>query len=161
MDKITPDQVLEQIRQHLHLSKETETEVLAEIRTHLEDAVAEAARRGEDEQAALLKAAEQFGVNEAGARLQEVHAGRESTEAIVATALPVLFTLVLRWLAFAPDGTALAWHELLARPGFWVIAVAALLAPWLFLRRWRFALVEWGFFWLLSVIFVVFPNLQH
>ena len=47
------DQMLEKIARQLHLSKETETEVLAEIRTHLEDAVAEAISQGRDEQEAF------------------------------------------------------------------------------------------------------------
>ena len=161
MDRVTIDQVLATIRKHLHLSKETEHEVLAEIRTHLEDAVAAAAAEGGDEQAALLKAAEQFGIDEAAAELQEVHANWESIEAIIATALPVLFALVLRWLAFAPDGSALDWPQLLIRPGFWIIAITALLIPAFWFRRWRFALMGWAFFWLLTVIFVSFPTVKN
>ena len=54
---MTIDEVLTNISIHLHLSKETEHEILAEIRTHLEDAVKQAVILGEDEQAALQKAA--------------------------------------------------------------------------------------------------------
>lgn len=161
MARVTIDQVLADIRRNLHLSKETEYEVLAEIRTHLEDVVANAAAKGEDEQLALRKAAEHFGIEEVGAELQEVHGNHESIDAIVATALPVLFTLILRWLAFAPDGTALHWRQLLLRPGFYIVAAAALMIPFLFFRRWRFALVGWGLFWLLTMIFVIFPSINH
>jgi hypothetical protein len=161
MDRLTIDQVLAAVRDHLHLSKETEQEVLAEIRTHLEDAVADAAAKGDDEQTALLKAAEQFGVDEAGAELQEVHANWEPIEAIIATALPVLFALILRWLAFAPDGSAQNWPQLVIQPGFWILALAVLLFPLPFLHRWRFALAGWGLFWLLTVIFIVFPSINH
>jgi len=159
MDQVTIDHVLAQIGRHLNLSKETEQELLAEIRTHLEDAVARA--EGGDEQAALLRAAEKFGIDEAGPELQQVHANWESIEAILASALPVLFAVILRWLAFAPDGSALDWPQLLAQPGFWIVAVAALVVPVLLFRRWRFALVGWGFFWLLTVIFVVFPSINQ
>lgn len=158
---MTIDQILADISKHLNLSKETEQELLAEIRTHLEDAVAESRSKGGDEQEALAEAAEKFGVEEAGAELQEVHTNWESIEAILASALPVSFALILRWLAFAPDGSALDWPQLLSRPGFWIVAVAALIIPVLLLRRWRFALVGWGVFWLLTVIFVVFPNINH
>lgn len=161
MDEVTIDHLLAQIGQHLNLSKETEQELLAEIRTHLEDAMAGACAEGRDEHAALLKAAENFGIDEAGLELQQVHANWESIEAILASALPVLFAVILRWLAFAPDGSALDWPYLLARPGFWIVAVAALVIPVLLFRRWRFALVGWGFFWLLTVIFVVFPSITH
>src|SRR6266545_1462983 len=104
MDRVTVDQVLANISIHLHLSKESENEVLEEIRTHLEDAITAAAAEGWDEEMALLKAAEEFGVAEAGAELQEVHGSWESLNAIATVALPVLFALILRWLAFAPDG---------------------------------------------------------
>ena len=105
MSQLTIDDVLLRIAANLHLSKETEHEMLTEIRTHLEEAVAEALSQGTDEQTALLKAAEQFGVEEAAAELQEVHTGRKSLDAIALVAVPVLFALVLRWLAFTPDGS--------------------------------------------------------
>lgn len=161
MDKVTIDKVLEDIREQLHLSKETEHELLAEIRTHLEDAVGKTRARGGDEQLALLEVAERFGVKEVGDQLQEVHANWESVEAVLATALPPVFALILRWLAFAPDGSALDWPQLLVQPGFWIVAVAALIVPVLLFHRWRLALAGWGVFWFLTVIFVVFPNINH
>lgn len=157
----TIDEVLAQIGKHLNLSKEREHELLAEIRTHLEDAVDAAVAKGEDEEVALLKAAEQFGADEVGIELQEVHQGWDSIDAIVVSALPVLLALILRWLAFAPDGSALDWPTLLARPAFWIVALVALIVPLLEFRRWRFALLGWGFFWLLTVIFVVFPSVNQ
>jgi hypothetical protein len=109
---------------------------------------------------ALQKAAEQFGIEAAGAELQEVHGNWDSVDAIFATALPVLFALILRWLAYAPDGSTLHWPQLLVRPAFWIVAFAALIIPVLRFRRWRFALAGWGVFWLLTVIFVVFPSIN-
>ncbi len=161
MERVTIDQVLMNISEQLHLSKETEHEVLEEIRTHLEDAVNEAAALGEDEQEALRKAAERFGIEEAGAELQTEHSNWESIDAIAATALPVLFAIILRWLAFAPDGSVLKWQQLLNRPGFYILAFAAFIIPLYHFHRWRFALVGWGIFWLLTVIFVIFPSINH
>lgn len=161
MGQVTIEQVLIQISAHLHLSKETEYELLAEIRTHLEEAVERAMIQGEDGEKALLKAAERFGVEEVGMELQDVHANRESLEAILATAIPVLFALILRWLAYAPDGSALAWQEFLMRPAFWIVAVGILVIPLLLFRRIRFALAGWGIFWLLTVIFLAFPSIKH
>ena len=161
MDKVNIDQVLVAIKKDLHLSKETEHEVLAEVRTHLEDAVEEAVAKGEDPEIALLKAAERFGLEEVGPELQRVHAGWESADAIIASALPVLFALILRWLTYAPDGSAIGWSQLLVRPGFWIVAVVALVVPFLHFQRWRLALLGWGFFWVLTVVFVVFPSINH
>lgn len=159
MERVTIDQVLASIREQLHLSKETEHEVLEEIRTHLEETVANAASLGEDEQAALLKAAERFGISEVSAELQIVHSNKESIDAIAATALPVLFAVILRWLAFAPDGSVLDWAHLLNRPWFFLVAVIAIIIPIYHFHRWRYALVGWGVFWLLTVIFVIFPSI--
>lgn len=161
MDGLNIEQVLARLRKQLRLSKEAEYEVLAEIRTHLEDAVADAVAKGEDDEVALLKAAEKFGLEEAGAELQEVHQGEDALEAIAATALPILLALILRWLAFAPDGSAIGWPALLARPGFWLVAAIALVVPIIQFRRWRLALLGWAFFWLLTVIFIVFPSINN
>jgi hypothetical protein len=158
MDEITIDQALAKIRSQLHLSNEAENELLAEIRTHLEEAVAGSRSQGGDEQAALRKAVEQFGIEEIGPQLQEVHVGWESIEAIAATALPVLFALILRWLVFVPEGSYQAWNQLLVQPVFWMVAIGALVIPGLLFRRWRFALVGWVIFWLITVIFVAVPN---
>lgn len=158
MDRVTFDSVLMNISLHLHLSAETEHEILAEIRAHLEDAVAAAAASGADEHSALLKAAEAFGMDETSAQLSEIHTHREALYAIIGTAVPVLFALALRWLTFAPDGSPANWPQLLEQPGFYLLAAAALVFPILALRRWRFALVGWAFFWLITVIFVLFPS---
>jgi hypothetical protein len=154
------DRVLERIRAHLDLDAETEQEVLAEIRGHLEEAVAAARARGLDEEQALADVAARFGVEEAGRELQAAHVGRGTADAIVAVALPVICALALRWLVFAPDGTAVGWREVLVRPAFWVVALAALLVPLLRFPRWRYALVAWAFFWIMSVIFFIWPALR-
>ena len=78
----------------------------------------------------------------------------------VAAGLPVLCALVLRWLVFAPDGTALGWPRLLSRPAFWGVALAALLIPILKFERWRYALAMWLIFWGLTVAFVAGPALH-
>jgi hypothetical protein len=158
--EVTVDRVLAQIRAHLELEAETEREVLDEIRDHLEEAVIEARQRGLDERTALAEAAARFGVQEVGPELQAAHAGWGTTDGIVAAALPVCCALVLRWLVFAPDGTAVGWQELLARPAFWGISLAALLIPLLKFSRWRYALAMWALFWALSVIFCTWPALR-
>jgi len=154
------DDVLDSIRARLDLEAETEYELLEEIRAHLEDAVAAARARGLDEEAALAEAAARFGVEEVGRELQAAHVGWGAADGVVAAALPVVCALVLRWLVFAPDGTAVGWREVLVRPAFWVIALAALVLPLLRFPRWRYALVSWAFFWVLSMVFFAWPALR-
>ena len=83
MRAIGIEDVLASIRKELDLSQETERELLEEVRTHLEDAVADAVAAGKDKEVALLKAAEKFGVVESGSALQRVHIAWESADAIV------------------------------------------------------------------------------
>jgi hypothetical protein len=153
--------LMDRIRAQMDLDGETEQEVLAEIRAHLDEAMADARAEGLDEGDALARVAARFGVEEEiGQALQVAHAGWGTADAVIATALPVICALVLRWLAFAPDGTALGWPQLLSRPAFWVVALAALLIPLLKFERWRYALATWAIFWGLTVIFVTLPALR-
>jgi hypothetical protein len=153
--------LLDRIHTQMDLDVETEREVLAEIRDHLEEAVARARAEGLDEAEALTRAAARFGLEEeVGRALQAAHAGWGTADAVIAAALPVIGALILRWLVFAPDGTALGWPELLSRPAFWIVALAVLLIPLLKFDRWRYALATWVLFWGLTVLFVMLPALQ-
>lgn len=157
---MTIDDVLNQIQPRLGLEAETEHEILDEIRGHLEEAVAAAKARGLDEQQALKEAAAAFGVEQATAELRETHAGWGTFEGVAAAALPVLFALVLRWLIFAPDGTADAWREMLSQPTLIVIALVAILLPPLRFPRRRYAIALWFFFWGLSLVTVLWPTVR-
>ena len=154
------ERLLERMRAQLDLDAETEQELLAEIQDHLEEAVAAARARGLSEGEALAEVAARFGVEEVGQELQAAHAGWGIADGIIAAALPVLCALILRWLVFAPGGTAVGWREVLVRPAFYVVALAALLVPLLRFARWRYALVSWAFFWVMSVIFFALPALR-
>jgi hypothetical protein len=147
------DRLLERIRAQLDLDAETEHDLLTEIRSHLEEALGAARARGLDQEAALAEVAARFGVDEVGQELQSTHVGWGVADGIIAAALPVVCALVLRWLVFAPGGTAVGWREVLIKPAFWVVALAALLVPLLRFPRWRYALASWAFFWVMSVVF--------
>jgi hypothetical protein len=155
------EQVVARIGAQMDLDSETKHEILAEIRDHLEEAVARARAEGLDEADALARAASRFGIEEEiGQELQAAHAGWGTADAVIAAALPVVSALVLRWLVFAPDGTVLGWPQLLSRPIFWIVALAALLIPVLKFEHWRYALASWALFWGLTVIFVALPALH-
>jgi len=147
---------LRQIQAELDLDRETEQEVLEEIRAHLEESVAEVMAAGVSREEALAQAVARFGLGQdVGQALQTAHAGWATADAVIAAGLPVVLALVLRWLVFAPDGTAIGWRQVLVRPAFWAVALAALLVPLLKLARWHYALVSWGFFWFMTVIFAL------
>ena len=155
------EDLLARIRAQMNLDSETEHEVLAEIRCHLEEAIAKARAEGLDEAQAFSQVAARFGSEEEiGRSLQASHAGWGTADAVIAAGLPVICALVLRWLVFAPDGTALGWPQLLSRPAFWIVALAALFIPALKLERWRYAVAGWAVFWALTVLFVVWPAVR-
>ena len=155
----TIDSVLNQIRIQLNLSKETEWELIEEIRSHLEDAVDAAKSKGQDETTALLKAAEAFGIDEVGVALQDVH-GMESAEALLMCIVPVFATIVLRWTVFAADGTARGWQQIFTRPTLLFVALASLIVPLIPFRNWRYASIGWIFFWSISFVFMIFPSMR-
>jgi len=149
------EELLDQIRLELELDKETEQDVLDELQDHLQEIVVAAMAAGASRQEALAQAATRFGLGqEVGRALQAAHAGWATADAVIAAGLPVLLALALRWLVFAPDGTAIGW-QVLGRPAFWAIALAALLVPLLKLERWRYALISWGLFWTMTIVFVL------
>jgi hypothetical protein len=152
--------LLARIRAQMELDSETEYEVLSELRAHLQEALAEARASGLDDEQALAQVAARFGVEQVGRELQATHAGWGTADAVIAAGLPALCALVLRWLAFAPDGTALGWPQLLNRPSFWVVALVMLLVPLLKFGRWRYAVAGWLIFWTLTVVYVTLPALR-
>jgi len=160
MQEADVDRLLERIRSQMDVDSETEHEVLTELRDHLAEALLEAQSSGLNCEEALAQVAVRFGLEETGAQLQATHAGWGTADGVIAAGLPVLGALVLRWLAFAPDGTALGWPQLLNRPSFWTVAVLMLLIPWLRLGRWRYGMASWLFFWALSIALVTWPALR-
>jgi hypothetical protein len=155
---VTIDDVLGEIQARLNLEAETEYQVLEEIRGHLEEAVAAAQARGMDEQQALCQAATAFGIEQASTALHQTHRGWGTLEGVAAAGLPVLFTLVLRWLVFAPDGTVDAWRTLLSWQNIAFVAALAMLVPLWRLSRRRYVLALWLVFWSLSLLTLMFPT---
>lgn len=153
----TIDQLLGTIALELSVSQETKQELLAELRDHLEEALATAVANGADEETAVSQLAARFGGAEVGRALQRVHSQWESADAILACLIPVLAALVLRWLSFAPDGSVAGWQHVLAQPTFWLVALAVLLLPALQFQRRHYMLVNWGFFWIITMIFLLAP----
>jgi len=132
--------------------------LLQQIQVELDLEVAEAIAAGLSQDDAFAQAAARFGPGqEIGQALQATHVGWGTAEAVVAAGLPVLLALGLRWLLFAPDGTAIGWEQVLVRPAFWVVSLSALLIPLFKFHRWRYALASWGFFWLMTLLTTWLP----
>ncbi|NUQ37882.1 MAG: hypothetical protein HUU23_08825 [Caldilineales bacterium] len=149
------DAYLAGLAERLELDAQQRRELLDEMRGHLQDAVAAAQARGLDEQTSLQEALAAFGPEvRIAAEMNTVYAGWGMTDAIIFTALPVIMGLLLRWLVFAPAGSAAGWEKVLTSLPFWIVALAALLVPLLRFPRFRFALISWVLFWSMTVAFV-------
>lgn len=160
MPPLSIDDVLEQIRSQLNLSRETEWELIEEIRCHLEDAVDAARRHGKDENTALLKAAEDFGMIEASQQLQKLHGEFEMTEVLLMLIAPIVCTVVMRWVFFSAEGTLNGWQPIFPRTISVALSFIILLLPLVQLRRWPYASFGWLFFWGISMIFIAFPAIR-
>lgn len=149
------DAYLQGLAERLEMNAQQKRELLDEMRDHLQEAVAAQQARGLDDAASLAAALARFGADtRIAAGLNEAYAGWGMTDAIIFTALPVIMGLLLRWLVFAPGGSAIGWEKVLTSLPFWIVAVAALLAPLLRFPRFRYALVSWVLFWSMTVAFV-------
>ncbi len=155
--QLSIDSVLEMVREKLALSSEAEWELLEEIRSHLEEAVENEKAAGVDEEIALLKAAEAFGIDESTADLQTVHAEWEILHVLLMCIVPVFCTLILRWLIFAAEGTAGGWQPMFSRPTIVAIALFTLILPIIQFRKWPYVTVGWVCFWAISLVFLAFP----
>ncbi len=148
------DRLLEQARAQLDLEADTERDVLDELRCHLEEGYTAARSRGLSEEQALAEAARRAGLEEAARVLQATHQGWGTADGVLAAAVPVVCTHLLRWLVVPQGGLTYA-PPFLSRPEFWVMALMALALPLMRLRRWRYALASWVFFWALSLAFII------
>lgn len=160
MSQVTIDDVLEQLRQQLNLSKESEWELIEEIRAHLEDAVDAAQLDGKDGQTALLKAAEDFGFEEVSHELQKLHGEWEMTQVLLLCIVPIVCTVVLRWLVFSAEGTTTGFKMIFDRPGVIAVGLTVLVLPILQLKRWPLVIFGWLFFWSISFVFMAFPSMR-
>lgn len=141
----------------LDLDQQRKRETLDEMRSHLLDAVAFYRDQGLTPSASLERALLRFGPQpHIAEELNRVYAGWGTADAIVFTALPVLMGLLLRWLVFAPGGSAIGWEHVLTSIPFWIVALAALLIPLLKFPKWRYALASWTFFWGVTVLFMMY-----
>ena len=146
---------VDRILERMDLESERSQEIRDELYEHMLLAAEEEMSKGRNQQEAVAAAATRFGIDSQVAdELSRTHAGWSTGDAILAAALPVLCTLILRWLVYAPDGSALGWPQILSRPAFWVVAAATLVVPVLRFPRMRYALAGWAIFWAITVAFV-------
>ena len=146
---------LEELRGHLAVDMLTEREILREVRAHLEEVATEEVTRGRDPAEAARLAVSRFGEARAVAREMESVHGNSVLEALLSATVPVALALAFKWVGLPLIQSYQAWQHLSAPVLLITLAALVLLAPGLFLRRWRLGFPAWLFFGTLSVMEVI------
>ena len=142
---------LKEVRRRLHVDPSVEEEILAELRSHLEEATIAYQAMGLSRERAEARAIRQFGEAwEVAEPLQGVH-GSSFHQALLAAFLPVALTLGLKWIAIPLLRLSDAW-QVVTSPAFLSVAALLLLLPILRGEKWRYGLPAWGFFWTITII---------
>jgi hypothetical protein len=149
------DNYLEDLRGQLAVDMLTEQEILNEVRTHLEESMAEELARGRSPAEAAKLAISHLGDARILAREMEAVHGNSVLEALFSTIVPVALALVFKWVALPLIQSYQAWQHLSTPLLFVTLAALALLTPGLFLRRWRLGFPAWLFFGTLSIMQVI------
>jgi len=134
MSPVAPGDYLEDVRNHLHLGKLTETEIISELKAHIEDEVQELKDKGLSEEEAIKTCLELLGSGKKVARqLYEAHSRGSWTQTLLAATPHLLVALMF----------ALSWW-----PGIgWVLAVLTAVFG-LAIYGWWKEKPDWIFSWL-------------
>jgi hypothetical protein len=148
---------LDSLAPALEQDRESRTLLLEELRSHLLDSAERHLAAGLPPSECVRRAVEALGpMAPVTSEIGLIHTSRDMREAVTLAALPVLCTLVLRWVAFEPGGSSDGWVRALPTGWFLVLAVAVLLLPLRQFSRSQLAIGAWSAMWLLSVILVAF-----
>jgi hypothetical protein len=146
------ERYLAEVANQLSVDPVTEREILREIRTHLEQAVAELQGEGLGGEQSLELAMEDFGeAREVGRMLGRAHSDSAS-QAVLAAFLPVALALTFKWILLPLLGALSRWQGSPTPFIFACLAILALLVPGLTLRRWRYGYAVWAFFSLIAIV---------
>jgi len=151
------DQALKLVAGRLLIESDREHEVLAELRSHLEEATDAGVRRGLSRPAALQQAVDALGVTETADELHQTHAGLGVREGVLAAAVLVVLALALRWVTFAPEGTATRWRVLVEPQALALACLTSVAVVAWWFRRSRYAVAVSAFFGAISLITAVWP----
>ncbi len=146
------ERYLAEIASQLNVDPTTEKEILHEIRTHLEESVADLQEEGLDRRQSLALAVDGFGdPREVGRMLGRLH-GDSANQAVLAAFLPVALALSFKWVLL-PLLKALAHWQAGPTPAIvCCLAALALLVPSLTFRNWRYGYAVWAFFSLIAIV---------
>lgn len=140
-----------QIASQLNVDPGQEREILSEMRSHLEEAMAERQEEGLAAEESLAAALEQFGeAREIGRLLGRQHSD-SANQAVLAAFLPVALAITFKWLLLPLLRDLAHWQASPTPVIFACLALLALLVPGLTFKSWRYGYGVWAFFSLVTI----------
>ncbi|HYN88935.1 MAG TPA: permease prefix domain 1-containing protein [Ardenticatenaceae bacterium] len=147
------DRYLDRLAASLPLDRDQQRAILVEVSDHLTVSAEWWQQQGLNEDDAWERAVAEFGpVEEIAGSFAETRRGWGTGEALAAAALPVLLTLVLKWLLLPALDLPRSWG-VLTHPALLSTAVLLLLVPLAWrVQRWRYGLAVWFVFWFFTIV---------
>lgn len=140
-----------QIASQLNVDPGQEREILSEMRSHLEEAIAERQEEGLAAEESLAAALDQFGeAREIGRLLGRQHSD-SANQAVLAAFLPVALAITFKWLLLPLLRDLAHWQASPTPVIFACLALLALLVPGLTFKSWRYGYGVWAFFSLVTI----------
>jgi hypothetical protein len=145
------ERYLSDIASQLNVDPVSEREILREIRSHLEDAIAQMREDGVGAEESVVIALRDFGqAREVGRMLGRQHS-ESASQAVLAAFLPVALALAFKWLLLPLLGNLAQWQASPTPVVLVCLALLALLVPGLTFKRWRYGYSVWVFFSLVTI----------
>jgi hypothetical protein len=145
------ERYLGEVASQLNVDPTTEREILREIRSHLEEAVAELQEEGIGGEESLALAVDNFGdARDVGRMLGRRHSD-SANQAVLAAFLPVALALTFKWIMLPLLSGLAHWQGNPTPIIFACLTVLALLVPGLTFRQWRYGYAVWAFFSLVTI----------
>jgi hypothetical protein len=145
------ERYLSEIASQLNVDPGKGREILGEMRSHLEDAIAKTQAEGLGTDESVAVALQEFGeAREIGRMLGRQHS-ESANQAVLAAFLPVALALTFKWVLLPLLRELAHWQASPTPVVFACLALLALLVPGLTLKRWRYGYSVWAFFCLVTI----------
>lgn len=133
------------------LDAKAQKDILREVHSHLEEAVADLQGEGYSPEESMALAVARFGEAEEIAKMMRRVYVESANQAVLAALLPVALTMAFKWGILPFLKTLGSWQGNPTPVMVISLALLALLIPGLTLRRWRYGYAAWAFFSLIAI----------
>jgi len=140
-----------EIASQLNVDPGQEREILTEVRSHLEEAIAERQDGGLGREESISAALQEFGEAREIGRMLGRRYSDSANQAVLAAFLPVALAITFKWLLLPLLRDLAHWQASPTPVVFACLALLALLGPGLTFKSWRYGYGVWAFFSLVTI----------